>query len=568
MVSLLHIKNISVSFDGLDVLKSIDLDLSSGEIVALTGPNGSGKTTLLKVIFGELLPSSGSVQVERGVRIAYVNQEPVDYRGTVEDYLLGARPALLNLHRKMESLRDYPIRYAEYINDYHTAMGFEFEEVINRKLSTFGFQSTDLKRDFGEFSQGQRRILSILKALLSETTILLLDEPTNHLDIAMTVKLEGILLSQRRDGIGIIVVSHDRTFIDRVADRTVYLKNGESVAVNGGYTMMLEHLDSVYSAKQKQAMEIDRKIRQLEAEIVRRKNWSASKEASKRYAADKGYVGHMAAKQAKRALAVQKRTEKLIGELRETKPFVEKPVSFSKSDYSVPKRKMLGAEGVAFSYGDERVLLEATLDIDTTDRIGIIGANGSGKTTLMKCLIGLLEPFSGEVYRNENVNWKYIPQNVISFFERETLLDELFSTGIEEVKLRSHLANVRLRGERILSRVSDLSYGELMRAAILKATLSKAEFIFMDEPTNHLDIESLEVLDDLLDDFPGGFLFISHDRQFIARHGYRLLIIENGILRSFETSSEIDLESFRKSLDNVLDSARDAEIRRRDAGNM
>jgi len=565
---LLHIKNISVSFDGLDVLKSIDLDLSSGEIVALTGPNGSGKTTLLKVIFGELLPSSGSVQVERGVRIAYVNQEPVDYRGTVEDYLLGARPALLNLHRKMESLRDYPIRYAEYINDYHTAMGFEFEEVINRKLSTFGFQSTDLKRDFGEFSQGQRRILSILKALLSETTILLLDEPTNHLDIAMTVKLEGILLSQRRDGIGIIVVSHDRTFIDRVADRTVYLKNGESVAVNGGYTMMLEHLDSVYSAKQKQAMEIDRKIRQLEAEIVRRKNWSASKEASKRYAADKGYVGHMAAKQAKRALAVQKRTEKLIGELRETKPFVEKPVSFSKSDYSVPKRKMLGAEGVAFSYGDERVLLEATLDIDTTDRIGIIGANGSGKTTLMKCLIGLLEPFSGEVYRNENVNWKYIPQNVISFFERETLLDELFSTGIEEVKLRSHLANVRLRGERILSRVSDLSYGELMRAAILKATLSKAEFIFMDEPTNHLDIESLEVLDDLLDDFPGGFLFISHDRQFIARHGYRLLIIENGILRSFETSSEIDLESFRKSLDNVLDSARDAEIRRRDAGTI
>lgn len=565
---MLHIKNISVSFDGLDVLKSIDLDLSSGEIVALTGPNGSGKTTLLKVIFGELLPSSGSVQVERGVRIAYVNQEPVDYRGTVEDYLLGARPALLNLHRKMESLRDYPIRYAEYINDYHTAMGFEFEEVINRKLSTFGFQSTDLKRDFGEFSQGQRRILSILKALLSETTLLLLDEPTNHLDIAMTVKLEGILQSQRRDGIGIIVVSHDRTFIDRVADRTVYLKNGESVAVNGGYTMMLEHLDSVYSAKQKQAMEIDRKIRQLEAEIVRRKNWSASKEASKRYAADKGYVGHMAAKQAKRALAVQKRTEKLIGELRETKPFVEKPVSFSKSDYSVPKRKMLGAEGVAFSYGDERVLLEATLDIDTTDRIGIIGANGSGKTTLMKCLIGLLEPFSGEVYRNENVNWKYIPQNVISFFERETLLDELFSTGIEEVKLRSHLANVRLRGERILSRVSDLSYGELMRAAILKATLSKAEFIFMDEPTNHLDIESLEVLDDLLDDFPGGFLFISHDRQFIARHGYRLLIIENGILRSFETSSEIDLESFRKSLDNVLDSARDAEIRRRDAGTI
>ncbi|HDP78535.1 MAG TPA: ABC-F family ATP-binding cassette domain-containing protein [Mesotoga infera] len=559
---MLQIHNLSISFGSVDVLKKVSLDLAAGEILAVTGANGAGKSTLLKSIKGEITPSEGKITIEQGIDPLLVNQEIADFHGTVKEYLLGARKELFDIHDRLGSSLDDPMTYAELINEFHNVGGFEFETKISSSLNEFGVNVDSLDFPYMNLSHGQKRILSLVRGVLSGSSLFLLDEPTNHLDIEMTLRLEEIITSLSERGVGVIVVSHDRRFIDRVAHKTIYLKRGEAIGARGGYSEMLAHLESDFLSRQKKSEEISKKIRQLELDATRRKSWSDSREASKRSASDKGHEGHMAAKLARRALAVQKRTERLIGELECEKPFVEKPVTVRIPKYGVPNRKMVMVDSLSFSYEENEVIREASVDIDTSDRVGLMGPNGSGKTTLMKCLVGILEPSGGRIYRNESVNWMYIPQNVAELFENTTPYEEIADLELEEPAVRSHLANIGLKGEKAFSEIKTLSYGELMRLALLKSLLSKVEFIFMDEPTNHLDIESLEVLDRLLNDFSGGFFFISHDRQFIAEHGEKILTIEEGILKSFEYSEKIDIDSFSRTKEILADSYDESKLRR------
>lgn len=559
---MLQIHNLSISFGSVDVLKKVSLDLAAGEILAVTGANGAGKSTLLKSIKGEITPSEGKITIEQGIDPLLVNQEIADFHGTVKEYLLGARKELFDIHDRLGSSVDDPMTYAELINEFHNVGGFEFETKISSSLNEFGVNVDSLDFPYMNLSHGQKRILSLVRGVLSGSSLFLLDEPTNHLDIEMTLRLEEIITSLSERGVGVIVVSHDRRFIDRVAHKTIYLKRGEAIGARGGYSEMLAHLESDFLSRQKKSEEISKKICQLELDATRRKSWSDSREASKRSASDKGHEGHMAAKLARRALAVQKRTERLIGELEFEKPFVEKPVTVRIPKYGVPNRKMVMVDSLSFSYEENEVIREASVDIDTSDRVGLIGPNGSGKTTLMKCLVGILEPSGGRIYRNESVNWMYIPQNVAELFENTTPYEEIADLELEEPAVRSHLANIGLKGEKAFSEIKTLSYGELMRLALLKSLLSKVEFIFMDEPTNHLDIESLEVLDRLLNDFSGGFFFISHDRQFIAEHGEKILTIEEGILKSFEYSEKIDIDSFSRTKEILADSYDESKLRR------
>ena len=564
---MLRIYNLSISFGSVDVLKKISFDLAAGEVLAVTGANGAGKSTLLKSIIGEITPSDGKITIEQGIKPLLVNQETSDFHGTVKEYLLGAREELFDIYEKLGGSVNDPMAYAEFINEFHNVGGFEFETKISSSLNEFGIDVDNLDFPYMNLSHGQKRILSLIRGVLSGSNLFLLDEPTNHLDIEMTLRLEEIITSLSEKGVGVIVVSHDRRFIDKVAHKTICLKRGEAVGVRGGYSEMLAHLERDFLSRQKTSEEISKKIRQLELDATRRKSWSNSREASKRFASDKGHEGHMAAKLAKRALAVQKRTERLIGELECEKPFVEKPVNVRIPKYGVPKRKMVMVESLSFSYGENEVIKEASVNIDTSDRVGLIGPNGSGKTTLIKCLVGILELSSGKIYRNESVNWMYIPQNVAELFERKTPYEEIADLELEEPAVRSHLANIGLKRERAFSEIKTMSYGELMRLALLKSLLSKVEFIFMDEPTNHLDIESLEVLDKLLNDFSGGFFFISHDRQFIAEHGEKILTIEEGMLKSFEYSEEIDIDSFTRTKEILADSY-DESIFRRSSKNL
>jgi len=348
--------------------------------------------------------------------------------------------------------------------------------------------------------------------------------------------LEEYILQKKEERKAFLLVSHDRAFIDRVADRTLYLERGAYFSVEGGYSALLSHKEQSFSTQVRHAQTLQRKIRQLERAITQTKQWAQKTERKKQDNphADKGYIGHKSARLAKRATGVTGRLSALAQSLKEEKPFVEKPINLSFLEYPVPSRVVLRAQQLEKRFEERTVLSNVSIDCSTRDRIGIIGENGSGKTTLIRILVNDLPADAGDCYRNDAVRWVYLPQDIRQFFAYEVLMDNLTRYDHSEVFIRQALGAARIRNERVFSKVGELSRGELMRCALVAAILAKAEFLFLDEPTNHLDIESLEVLHSLIEQFSGGVLFISHDRYFIAQQAKTLYWLTGGSLRLME----------------------------------
>lgn len=562
VIRLLHISNLHFSYEIEKILNGINISLNRGEVLALTGSNGSGKTTLLKLISGELKPSSGEINIQRDMQFVLINQEERELDKTCLEYILNDFPEIKKIYLKMKSIDKFSVEYADLINKYMEIEGFDLEDRIIREISKYGFSENDLERKFNELSGGQKRLWAIIRAMIKEVPLVLMDEPTNHLDIEMCLLLEKIVLDMKRKNFSLFIISHDRVFIDRVADKTANIKNGKITVISGGYSDMIEHLESEFESKRKKAEEIDRKIRSLENEIVRRKTWSNKKEAQKAPHTDKGHIGRKAAKLAKRAKAVMKRTEKLVEEYEKEKPVYEKPLKMDFPKYEVRNKSVFRFTNLNFSYDNNSILENVNFEMSTNSRAGIIGANGCGKTTFLKCIIGELTPQRGDIIMNRSVKWKYIPQDVGLAFEKGSLLKNMQTENYDEISIRKHLGGAKFRKDKVYSDIKKLSYGELMRAAILKAMLEKVEFLFLDEPTNHLDIESLQMLDESIRHFPGGILFISHDRHFIAEHGKNLYTIENRKFTDFILKTEINTEEFKKILVNSSNSLEEAKRRR------
>ncbi len=507
-----------VTYGAVSVLDRITFSLQGGEAVAVVGANGCGKTTLLKCITGEITDCDGNVAMDRSVTFAFVPQEsPVDFEGSALERALSFDAELARLYAGIQAGRH------EFYQDYHESGGFEREDRIRAYARNFGVV---LETPYTTMSRGQQRKVDLAGVLALDADLMMFDEPLNYLDIrGITAFEEGIRLVKRR-GRAILIVSHDRDLIDNVADRTVFLERGRMFSVQGGYSTALEHKEREFQGRLDRATTLRKKISGLQEAMRRRMAWGVGRENETTDSSSR----RLAAKVMKGAKAMERRLERHTAALEEEKPWREKRIRLNFPPYEVDRRLVGRMESAGRQWDGTPVLEALDLVVETGDRIAIMGPNGAGKTTLLNVMTGKLSPDSGAVYFNAKVKVGYVTQGLHGFYDQQVFLDNFRDVDYEESEVRQFLGAAKLRADKVVRPVRTLSYGERMRGAIVKMILSQMEFLVLDEPTTHLDIESVEVLERLLETFPGGFVVVSHDRRLVSHLADEIYMLDSGRL--------------------------------------
>jgi len=520
-----------VLFEGLDWV------LSPGDRVALVGPNGAGKTTLLRVMLGELTPESGTRVLARGTRLGYLPQEAAErFDGTVLDrameahrHLLAMREELDALHQRLQGIapddEDLPallerageLQHHLELHDEHA-----LEPEARRVLSGLGFARADQDRPLETFSGGWRMRAALAALLLTDPTLLFLDEPTNHLDLPAMEWLEDYL--QEFHG-GLVVVSHDRVFLDRIATEVRELDRGLLTPYATTFTGYLEERERRREQIEAQNVQVERKIAQLTRFVERfgAKNTKASQAQSKR---------------------------KMIARLEEKRVVLPRRARSIRFHFPEPPhagRLLVRLKDAAFGYDARDVFAGAGLEIARGDKVAIVGANGAGKTTLLRVIAGQLEPRSGvrELFPQTRLAW-FAQHAAESLDGRATVLGALEEIADAQwrPRLRSLLGNFLFTGDDVFKAVRILSGGERQRVALARILLEPANLLLLDEPTHHLDLAGKEVLEDALDQFPGAVVVVTHDRSLMARLATRVIEVNDGRVRLYPGGYD-DYESTR-----------------------
>lgn len=508
---LLNIRNLSYSFLDKNLFDNLNFSVKGGRLLALLGANGCGKSTILNLIAAAdsaneplqhdtSVRISGEVWLEPEAKLCYLPQNlRNDSRGPTPTKRL--EPSLAGRESKL--------------------------------CEDFGLATCEEPDDL--LSDGELQKCHLVAALLAESDIYLLDEPTNYLDIRGITALEEHLLHLKTSGKAIVLVTHDRALTDYVADESILITQEAVYRADGGASCVWSVKAEDVESRARRSKEIGKKIQQLQRDIRAKSGWAAAKERQLiGGGGSKGHISRLSKKMAKRARIAQRRAEQEMQKLEETRPFVPKKLNLAFPKYEVRNRQAFALKNVSFSYsgGNSAPLLrDVTLSASTRDKFCLMGANGSGKTTLLKLAQGMLRPDNGTSRLNRNVSGIYLAQGLAGFYKNEILIDNFRDTGCDETTIRRFLGGALIRKDKPRESVTNFSYGELMRAAIVKCILSRAEFLFLDEPTSHLDIESIHVLEELLADFPGGYLMISHDRSFVENVADHLYLLEEGYLR-------------------------------------
>ena len=505
---------------GENLLENLSFEIQEGECVAILGRNGCGKTTLFNILTGQMDYDSGEVYVNPNKKLGLISQIPKFPEGfTVEDVLRSAFTELLRLHRRMEALEgemaagasDAQLReYDSLTNRFQTGGGYDMDVEVDKICNGLGISSEQRGQEFASLSGGEKTRVNLARLLLEKTDILLLDEPTNHLDLRSVEWLEQYINAFKGT---VLTISHDRYFIDQVADRVIEIADGHAEFYSGNYSFYMDEKQARFDLQMKQYEQEQAKLKQLGYTLERMKGWGINNRTLYR-----------------RAMSIQHRMERIH---RTEKPKKERTMkaSFGEKDFSgdiVFKMK-----GVSKSFGDRVLFSDINLSVEGGERIALLGDNGTGKTTFIKCLLGE-EDCQGKIQFGPTVKFGYLPQIVHFDHPERSLYDTmLYEKNCTPQTARDRLGAFLFQGEDVFKQVGNLSGGEQSRLRLCMLMDEKINLLILDEPTNHLDIASREWVEAAIEEFEGVLLFVSHDRYFIEKFAERIWLLEDGTIRDF-----------------------------------
>jgi len=519
------------------VLKNINWEIKKGEKVGLVGSNGAGKSTQFKILIGEEEQTSGTIIKEGNPKIAHLKQEfdcnlnfsvRQELESSFQD-IQNVAIKLLEIENKMKSLdikkNSYELeifvnQLAKYQAKFEALGGYKMQSDVEKILPKLGFSIEDADKLVGNFSGGWQMKVALGKIILQKPDLLLLDEPTNHLDLETIFWLEEYLSSLK---IAVIIISHDRYFLDKLCKKIIFVDRGTSETYNGNYSFFVEQ-KSLNEESQNKAYELQQKEIELQKRYIDRFRASATRSSQ--------------------AKSREKQLKKISK--------IEAPIANSKSPvFNFPDcprsgKLVLNIKNLSHSFEDKILFLDINLKISSGEKIAILGPNGCGKSTLLKIIMKKLSPEIGEINLGKhNIITSYYEQNQAEALSLEERVIDLIcnkSPEWSQKKVRTFLGGFGFQNETVFKYIKQLSGGEKARLALALMIINPSNFLLLDEPTNHLDLQSKENLELAIKNYKGSLLIISHDRYFISKVANKIIEIKDSKLFSYDGNYEYFLE--------------------------